>query len=75
MLRLALFVVTMAIRRFGFQSGVGDAVMGKGMLEMFRNLGPAGEVVNDDVCREGCLSGADGPYVDMVCVFHVLLID
>ena len=64
----------MAIQRLRFESGMGDAMLGKLVFELFRNLWPTGEVVEDDVCREGCFGGADGPNVDVMCTLNVLFV-
>ena len=63
----------MAIRCFGFEGGMGDAMLGEGVFDLFRNLQPAGEVVEDDMCRECRFGGADGPHVDVVCLFYMLV--
>ena len=65
----------MTIRRFGLEGGVGDAVLGEGVLDLFRNLWPAGKVVKDDMRCECRLGSADGPHVDVVCFFYMFIFD
>ncbi len=57
---------------FGLQGGVADAMLSKGVFDMFRNLWPAIEVVDDHMGREGGVGGADGPHVDMMSPFYML---
>ena len=71
----ALLIVAMTIFRFGLQGDVADAMLGKAVLELFGNLRPAAEVVDDHMGREGGLSSADGPHVDMMSSFYMLIGD
>lgn len=71
-LKRAFLILAMTILGFDFQGGVVDAVFGQAVLESFGNLRPVAEVVNDHMGREGGLSSADGPHVDMMGSFYML---